>query len=220
MTPTARYYEILARLELGEWFGEYLNSNKALRLPYHNAGHAAQMIEDVFAGAIALKIQDPLTIQALVFAAIYHDWGHSGGMHPDNVNVHTAIQHLHDLHRRGWWPTGIPLRQVEGLLHVTQYPYIIPPEHLTLAEAVIRDADLMSSARWMSYLQQNLLGLSAELRLTFAEFLPKQREFLINSHMTTPWGKRAKEKFLPQALGEIDALEKFLLEAESYGRGA
>ena len=74
------------------------------------------------------------------------------------VNGQVAIKHVLALRIADFWPAGVICQDIENLLLATQFPYAVAAENLSDPEKIMRDADLMRSARQVSFLQQNMVG--------------------------------------------------------------
>lgn len=218
-----RYYEIIKMLGLEPWWGEFLRSNQSNTLPYHNALHTMYIIEDAYEGALAEGLaptKDHPIMKALILAAMYHDWGHTGGIFrldpervksgntkasPDSINIRLAVEKVKGLLTEGFWPTGVSLDQVISSIKATQYPYDVPPEDLTPSGRILRDADILTSCR-DSKVFLCLFGLSQELGVSMDLWPELNKRFVQSIEQSTDWGKRRWKACLPQILEEYDAL--------------
>ena len=217
-----RYYEIIKQLGLEPWWGEFLRSNPSNTLPYHNFLHTTFMIEDAFEGAMAeglTPVIDHPVMKALILAAMYHDWGHTGGVFnldpervkagevkasPDSVNIRLAVEKVKGMLKLGFWPCGVSLDQVINNIKATQFPYDIPAEDLTPSGRILRDADILTSCR-DSKVFQCLFGLSREPGVPMDLWPELNKRFVLSIEQSTEWGKRRWAAALPQILEEYDA---------------
>jgi hypothetical protein len=213
-----RYFEVLIDLGLGPFWGNFLATNPSREAPYHNLLHTQQMVEDSHAGALAEGIVDLPTLRALALAAIFHDWGHLGGLSgavgrfepatlPDRRNIDVALSHLRAVWatgcRDGTWPDDVPPSLVESLIEATEIPYGAPPAGL--AHAVLRDADWMAGFR-DTLVPHVIAGLAAEQGVPMRTFLASRLAALEGFQPTTPWARRVFRSRLPLARREVAAV--------------
>ncbi|MFA6235436.1 MAG: hypothetical protein WC824_14770 [Bacteroidota bacterium] len=220
-----RYWEIIEKFDLVPWWGEFLKSNPSLNIPYHNLQHTIYMVEDAYEGAMTEGLvpneNHPL-LRAHLLAAIYHDWGHTGGVihlnpklrgtetgpgiseaFPDSENIRIALDKVHAMNALGFWPAGVSLDQVFKGIQATEFPYNVPPENLSLSGRILRDADFMTNWR-QTMLPHVMCGLAQELGYSLREFLVGRRAFNEGMEACTDWGKRKRTVFLEECFAEID----------------
>lgn len=154
---------------------------------YHNVYHAYCMVANC---DMLYRENRPSTATSssrlqLLMAALFHDYGHSGGVFTDAHNVSVATKFVVD----ALMPTfGIRLiSNVERIISVTQYPYVREPADSL--EQIIRDADLIQGASPCHELQV-FYGLYSEMvtswgvkktqeaRPTLSDFAKLQEEFM------------------------------------------
>jgi hypothetical protein len=129
----------------------------------------------------------------LLIAALFHDFDHPGHPHPraddpDGINIGHAIAAL----RRHIAPEDRPfLPAIEALIEATHYPYAVVGEQLDLSGQIIRDADLAQSPSTV-WIQQVIIGLARERRVSPLEVLKTQPAFLAALSFNTEW---ARERF-------------------------
>ena len=80
---------------------------------------------------------------------------------------------------------------VEALIKATHYPYAVAGEQLDLSGQIIRDADLAQSLSTV-WIQQVIIGLARERRVSPLEVLKTQPAFLAALSFNTEW---ARERF-------------------------
>ncbi len=214
-----RYYEIIEKLGLTPWWGEFLRTNTANRLPYHNVQHTIFMIEDAYAGALAEGLA-PALMKGHILAAMFHDFDHTGGYfylnpklvaakvsapEPDSVNILHACVKVRSMLEKGFWPSGVSLDAVLKAIRATQYPYEVEPE--TQSGRILRDADVLTYAR-PTFLYMNVLGLALELNLTLDGRPDLMKAFLGSIQQGTEWGKARWAEVLPGILAETDAFTR------------
>ena len=104
------------------------------------------------------------------------------------TNIGRAIAAL----RRHIAPEGRPfLPAIEALIKATHYPYAVAGEQLDLSGQIIRDADLAQSLSTV-WIQQVIIGLARERRVSPLEVLKTQPAFLAALSFNTEW---ARERF-------------------------
>lgn len=172
-----RYYEIIEHFGLQEEFATYLKS-KSIDAPYHNAWHTINMIEDCYDAYLYLTGSDK-GCKDLIIAAIFHDIDHSQGKHTDDINIKVALERVNAL--------TYNKSEVANIIKATQYPYVIPAEELSLNQAIIRDADLMSSFK-NTFLPHCAIGLSKEMKIDLNKMFDGQEKFIEGCVWNTQWG--------------------------------
>lgn len=155
-------------------------ANPSANLTYHNNFHQASvtLIANQLFNCIYGDSGDPVRRAALITAAMFHDYAHSGGKHKDTLNIVDAIT---------WLSPRVP-SQTASLVYeailCTEYPFIREP--VSLEAKILRDADLLACVVCSpaTYYEQYVLGLKHEIEtsmkkaLTNLEFFHMQVEFL------------------------------------------
>jgi len=167
-------------------------NNTSNNLPYHNWYHALCMVEKCIEGANYHNLPYR-SIRHLVLAALFHDFDHTGGKSTDSINIDRAL--------KGWRNyeytflrsiTSIDKQEVEGIIRVTEYPYVIEP--ICIEQKIIRDADLMQCLR-PTWKEMIIVGLRQEMSiklgkdLTEEEMCEGQIKFLDAVKPHSDWGK-------------------------------
>jgi len=221
-----RYWEIIRDLGLEPLWGEFVRSNPSNRNPYHNLIHTTYMIEDAYEGAMAMRLP---ALKAHVLAAMYHDWGHTGGIirlnpkligtglgpgtseaYPDSHNIKIATDKVMELARGDLWPVGVNVVDVILAIKATEFPYTVSPEKLTLSGRILRDADVMTSGR-ETMIAMCDLGLAAELGINdLVVMAEREKAFLSSIEPSTIWGKATWSLMLPRIIAEHDAFIRAL----------
>ena len=216
-----RYWEILEKLDLVPWWAEFVQTNRSNRLPYHNLQHAMYMVEDAYEGALAEGLATTDThpiIKALIMAAIFHDYGHTGGVFhlaagspypPDSENIAIAVAKVSSLLRSGFWPSGVSLDMVIASIKATEYPYTESPENITPSGRILRDADLLTSAK-ITFVPHVIYGLSEEMGYPLKTLAQGEKIFLMKVVMTTEWGRTHWAVELPRIIEELDFFSQTL----------
>jgi hypothetical protein len=165
-----------------------------LARPYHNLRHMLHVTWLCYQAAEFYRDRfTPRQIRNLLIAALFHDFDHPGHPHPraddpDGINIGRAIAAL----RRHIAPEDRPfLPTIEALIEATHYPYAVAGEQLDLSGQIIRDADLAQSLSTV-WIQQVIIGLARERRVSPLEVLKTQPAFLAALSFNTEW---ARERF-------------------------
>ncbi|MFM2395252.1 MAG: hypothetical protein RLZZ546_3235 [Bacteroidota bacterium] len=192
--------EVIKKLKLEKHLSNLLNDNKANNAPYHNLNHTLCVIKNVYYIANQENcIKKEIT--TLVLAAIYHDFNHSQGAKKDDENIKEAIKALKKYVEDN-------TDTIEELIKATQYPYVIEDKDLSPLQKIIKDADVMQIFE-DNYIQQVILGLSTELKMSVKDFLGMQSKFLDNLKYYTKAAQDISKSKLPAIKKET----KLLIEA-------
>lgn len=181
---------------LVHYFRIIFNHAQNLQNPYHNFRHIFHVLWLCYQACFYYRGHfSPELIRDLLIAAMFHDMDHSGMAGNDDLNIERAV--------RGIQKHILPedeknLSRIISLIRITEYPYKVPTEELTLYAQILRDAD-MAQALNVAWIQQVVFGLAEEWRKSPKEVLEAQINFHGNLKFHTEW---AKERF-PQT--EIDA---------------
>lgn len=200
--------DICRLLRIDSIYGYVRETNPSNDLPYHNWIHTQHMVESVYEGALYHDL--PLQSQIdLVVAALFHDYGHSGGKTDDVTNIKVAKQAL-DLY------TAMRYHMVEYipdvvrlLISVTQYPFTTAP--IFAQEKIIRDADLMEMGRdtWHEMVIEGLrkeIQVSRNREITLEEMYRGQLDFHATAVWYTDWGLAFRENNVVPNLNKIKDL--------------
>ena len=128
------------------------------------------------------------SFRALLIAAMFHDYAHSGSMGNDRVEVDRSIAEV----KKHLLPRDSDLMvEIATLVRATQFPHIECKQ--SLGVDIIRDADIsqLFDDEWV---QQVIFGLSMEMHITPLKMLQNQLVFIPAITFHTQW---AKESFLP-----------------------
>lgn len=187
-----------------------------LNNPYHNFRHTTHVLWLCYNACRYYRDElTPLRMRILLIAALFHDFDHPGHPHPgeenpDAINIAIAIAGL-----RQYITTSdhALLPEIEALVEATHFPYKIDGGELDLPSKIIRDADL-AQALSPVWIQQVVLGLAQEWRVTPVEVLKAQASFLANLPFNTEWARQLFPRELVRA--KIEEAEKLLklLETE------
>jgi hypothetical protein len=165
-----------------------------LSRPYPNLRHMLHVTWLCYQAADFYRDRlTPRQIPNLLIAALFHDFDHPGQPHPgaddsDGINIGRAIAAL----RRHLEPEDRPfLPVIEALIEATHYPHVVAGEQLDLSGQIIRDADL-AQALSPVWIQQIVIGLAREQRVSPLDVLKMQPAFLAALSFNTEW---AHERF-------------------------
>ena len=122
----------------------------------------------------------------LIIAAMFHDFDHSGMMGNDDLNIARAVMGFEKYIAQ---EDQARAEHIIALIQVTEYPYQIASEHLSLCGQIIRDADL-SQALSPAWIQQVVFGLAAEWQKKPIEVLKAQGAFHKNLKLHTEWARQ------------------------------
>lgn len=154
---------VIERLNL-EGFLSYFNEFNSTTAPYHGKYHSYCMVLNCYEGALHEKLS-PTQTRALVVAALFHDFDHSGGSLSDEKNIELALKGLSlaQVTERVATPlSDQELAQAVSAIKITKYPFEKQPD--TILERIIRDADLMQIYEESTPLiRQQYLGLKSEI---------------------------------------------------------
>ena len=213
-SPRRKLYSHEEPMDISRYFGTKAAKKIHSKYPpnhYHNVDHAAGVAHVCVQIAVSNSL-DSLnlygeTLFELIFAALMHDARHSGGVHPDSVNIRRAIHAATDV-----YPSlpniSISMNNVAQLISVTEFDsstmsFVHVP--VTQREKIIRDADLMAftTPLW----PRLLLGLMREtgnisreanedeIRDVAPALLRANLEFLHTCTFYTEFGRRAFSQY-------------------------
>lgn len=193
---------------------ELSQSGTHINNPYHNYKHC----NDVTTWCEKILLHEGITQLSpeLLWAALFHDYNHSGGLLPDSENIKNArigltVKYKH--YTQGYafqFQTGYVLAKAHEIIDCTLFDNGFPNTPRSLDQQVIRDADLMSV---FLPLEESLVmcnGLYQELLvkqplLTKQDYWSKNVEFLSNVTWFTSYGKLLS-KSLPEKLKELESV--------------
>lgn len=171
-------------------------NNPSSHLPYHNLYHAQTVALTCWRAAQFAGLSKTDT-QALILSALFHDFGHSGGVLADADNICIAIDALRTA------PTALGLdpalvATAIDIISATQYPYVLEPK--TEMQRIIRDADLCQILHegWEAMLD----GLRREMNVTATQpvdpgaFSVKAFRFWRDATFHSKWGQATHAEYL------------------------
>lgn len=205
---------ILATHNLLGAYAYFINHNPSNDLPYHNLYHTNCMIINCAEGADEMQLPPEKTC-VLLLAAIFHDFGHSGGKEKDDHNIRVAIAGLEAYCRidESFAPC---MAEASQIIESTLFPPVTKPE--TLSQKIIRDADLMQMYM-PGWEKQIFVGLRKEIEVTVgkevspSEMVSMQLKFMGAVQWYTSWAQaRAKKEWanLVENVKQIESGERKL----------
>lgn len=207
------------------WAWTVSNSGTHRHNAYHNMAHTHRVVQD------SILIYQHETGKAatpeLIFAAHMHDYNHSGGTHPDSVNIERALAGVERFrcHPR---LSHVNIDTVKTLIECTYFDGTGFPNEPTTVEAMaLRDADLMEL--YSENAVSQLHGLYIEMLkrqpdLTAQQYIDRSYAFLKDATFYTSYGKRVKEEqfesyFMRFRVGYQQQESKVYADYENYIRG-
>jgi len=198
--------EIIDKYEyLQKAFKHIILNNSSNNGPYHNLNHLLTVLKYSYLGAVSEGIKNEKELKELLISAIFHDVNHTIGKEKDDVNVQNSKNAIKKFTKQE--EIDVDLDYVNKLLDATQYPYVIESKDLDLRQSIIRDADLMQVYEY-NWIQQNIAGLSSELKMDFLDFIQPQRKFLESATFNTDWGKKMYKDRWSDVIKQYEMLEK------------
>jgi 5'-deoxynucleotidase YfbR-like HD superfamily hydrolase len=191
----------LTQLDLYDLWLYVSENNPSEGAPYHNTSHMLYMawLADEFFQAHSSEAQSTCNERAMIVAALFHDFDHSGGNEPDSVNIDRAVAAWHTAYEK-LQPKYMDPRLVEMFIRVTQYPYV--GEAKTLEAKCLRDADLLYTTV-MGNPHIVLRDLKAELEIQLKKEITKEeaaesyKEFIRKAELNTEIGKIIRLQCFP-----------------------
>jgi HD superfamily phosphodiesterase len=163
---------------------KYISENNKTDNHYHNNKHMV----DVFNNSMTLfneykkeyelKSRDKL---CLGLAALFHDFGHSGGKLKDDENIEIALKelkiYLDTINKSDLYGN------IEKIINATEFPH--KDINLDILQKIIRDADTMGGITedWISVVK----SLAKEYNKSFDEFIPTQIKFIETAKYNTDY---------------------------------
>jgi hypothetical protein len=193
----AFFNSILKSLDI-EWVWQYVVENNIGRdNTYHNNLHmmtiAVNCWEFFYVECPDKANDDECSLAQLIVAACLHDMNHSGGEFDDEENIRRACEAVDkiegSLDKQFYHGFG---RKVEGLIRITQYPFVYIPK--TRLQKILRDCDAMQAYE-PDGVEVILEGLRMEMRgrlgyvPTRVEMYEGQLKFMANIEYYTETAK-------------------------------
>lgn len=188
-------------------FNDILSSAKAYVLKNNkseNAYHNNKHIVDVYDNAMMLfdECKKEFTLNEygrlyLGLAALFHDFGHSGGKLSDSENIKIAVEALEDY----LVEIGSPnlFQGAKDILEATEFPH--KAIELSSLQKIIRDADTMGGIA--NGFEDVVKSLAKEYGKSLDEFVPMQIKFIENAKFNTEYCKNLLEKNKHRIIAEL-----------------
>jgi len=212
--------DIIEKYELGDVVAWILNNNPSQALPYHNFAHS---LDVMYYSSVAYCYDDGTTPKSatirygisqsvmpkeMLLAALFHDFGHSGGFFADDAgNVQIAVTAFGKYEAYTNFKVSRP-GTIEDLIRNTQYPHSIPDD--TTAECrfmgeCLLDADMF---QYCVTTMNSMVGIRQEYykHISWDELLEKTIDFLSKIEYRIAWGKVVAE---PKKQETIEQLKRF-----------
>ena len=216
---------IASNRDLKNYYKWYLTYCNSLCVPYHNLNHTLGMMYHILCiynesqkkeheYGFRLTEQD---LYILMTSALFHDYNHSAGVHPDSVNVATAKAGLNRCLREflvADETTESLIKICEQNIDATQFPYVIKDEDLNLYQRILRECDLLVSL-YDDYFTHAVMGLYYEMKpqTELIDFVASNMQFLNDSfknfklvYSIDIWNQET-DNFLQSAKNIIDAIK-------------
>lgn len=179
--------------------------------PYHNLRHMLHVTWATYQGA--MHHRDELTreqIRALLIAAMFHDYNHTGTTGNDARNIEVAIG--------GMKTHALPAdkRIVEEMsckyIKATQFPHL--DEDFDLPALILRDVDVAYTLSDV-WIQLVNFGLNQELGISPEQMLRGQAPFLKNLKFHTTWGEQTYGPRIQPRIEEAEEMVSVLFGSNS-----
>ncbi|MFA7088283.1 MAG: hypothetical protein WC146_03010 [Patescibacteria group bacterium] len=182
------------------YFREVFQAPNA-RNPYHNFRHSVYVFCQVYEGGRYENL-NKADMRALLIAALFHDYGHSGRIGQDREEIKNTIKSLSLIILNGddhLW------HDIRDLIESTEWPH--PQDrHVFKSMKILRDADIsqiVDDVWW----QQVIFGLSLEHGVPPISQLKNEINFLSKLQFESDWGKMV---YQPKIDSRIREIEEFL----------
>jgi hypothetical protein len=159
---------------LGKALKFIIDNSLSLYAPYHNLNHNITVTNYAIYCAEHENLNEEQK-KELFIAAIFHDYNHSAGESPDNINIIHAkagIARFLNTYNIG----DINKQNIFDIIDATEFPYKIDESKLNIQQKIIRDCDMLQLCEPVR-LQCNYLGLAKEMGISFKQVLENQKKF-------------------------------------------
>lgn len=156
---------------------KYLQVNNITDNAYHNNEHILNVFNhcmflfDIYKNQYNLTIYDKLVLGV---AALFHDFGHSGGKLSDDRNIEISLielkKYLKNINKLYLY------KDVEKIIVATEYPH--KEIKLNMLQKIIMDADIIGSI--LPGWEKVVTNLAKEYNKTIKEFIDIEISFLNN----------------------------------------
>ena len=202
-------YKFIEEKDLGTVIRWLLENNPSQALPYHNFNHSLYVAYYTYTAYHYERNARPP--KELIIAALFHDFGHSGGLCTDDKNIEIAVE---GFYRYYYWQrerykliTRSASKTVEALIRATEYPHKETPD-LNSYIKCLRDADMMQNCN--DTLLGNFVGIKHEMfrGMPYPEYTEKTLEFLRGIRYETEYGKNVGVPLLVRAIEQMERFQE------------
>lgn len=177
----------LYRGDLVHYFRIIMRHARNLRNPYHNFRHGFHVLW-LCHEALRFYYDEAHgheRARALLIAAMFHDYDHTGRTGNDDLNIELALRgvtkHIVEDDRH-------LLPRIIQLIKSTEYPFVVDARDLSIEGQILRDADA-SQALSPAWIQQVIFGLAGEMNVDPLDVFKMQPVFLGNLTFCTDWAR-------------------------------
>ena len=210
---------IIDEYSLGRCVQWILKHNPSQALPYHSFNHSI-WVAYYADQAYRYERPDAVTPRALLLAALFHDFDHSGGFFiSDGKNIMRATMGYANYVLDTF---NAEMDIVESLIIETTYPHSKRDAYLDdkkesrntdeyrFMANCLRDADFMQNCN--EALLSNFVGIKEELfrSMPYAEYTAKTIEFLKSISYHTPYGKYMGQLRLNHAIERMERFQQLI----------
>ncbi len=194
--------------DLRHYLNISFNHARNLRSPYHNFRHVFHVLGSCYAACrFYSDVLTPNEMRNLLIAAMFHDFDHPGRTGNDDLNVVVAIRALRKHITK---EDLVHFEEISELMRTTEFPHRVTTIPLNLQENILRDADA-SQVLSPDWVQQVILGLSAERSMSPMNVLKMQEGFLSNLVFGTEWARQTfSEEMIASRIKESRELIEIL----------
>jgi hypothetical protein len=176
-------------------------------LPYHNIRHMLHVMWNTYNAAMFYGI-DGIKLRNMLIAALFHDFGHTGNLSDDSVNIEIAITGLDN---------NILSEDIEYRNEIISYikatgvpPIEIENTEENLPKLILRDADLSYTLENV-WIQPVNFGLNIEMGISTENILKFQETFLTKILvLSTNWAKEKYSQKIKDRIEESNEMIKVL----------
>lgn len=209
-------YHKLKEFDLGEVYSYVMENNPSRALPYHNNFHLESVAKFTILGAEHhnLPTQD---IIDLVYAALTHDFDHSGSGKDDDANIIRALHGFGTMALKinaGEFTRTQPLSpescaNIKKYIRCTRFPYLVDGSTLSIQEQIIRDADILQGLFAQDYIMGIVAGIAKEANIPMKNMLNGQEAFWKGTKFCTEWAVKLSQEKIPDVLFKANTVKEF-----------
>jgi HD superfamily phosphodiesterase len=182
-----KYIKKFKELNIDNYFNNtkiYITENNITENPYHNNKHILDVFDnsmllfELYKNEYELKSYDRF---CLGIAALFHDFGHSGGELIDSENIDIALDELKKY--LNIINESDSYNDIKKIINATEFPH--KDLELNILQKMIRDADTMGGID--SDFINIVKSLAKEYGKTLKEFIPNQIKFINTTKFNTEY---------------------------------